>query len=373
MVICFDATAEAKRALDSLTQTGQFRDISEAISMALVNYEILQRSIPEDGRSIFSAPFQPQPEEPRRTESTKAVAQPSNSRGDIQSERATPTIPQLFGLKKAGGMGADLLSMPTKPRKGNTKLPPANWLFGQYNKFLPLKAACRGLLNLFTENPSGIPINEAASTISFAACGLGDYLLALDDRYRLRREDACAAAFPSSAIDDTGSRSRFGNQFVANMKQGQPSGFPVALRFATTDDRKQPLLILTKAGAEFAALPNPVLDGSIDAPARKLSEAEITFLLAHISGFVPEETSAYLAILDAVEAEANTPDNVDKYLRQRFKLPTEKEITKTFLTTQRTGAISRMVDLGLLAREKQGLRVTYMVTHPGKSFRSQIA
>jgi hypothetical protein len=63
---------------------------------------------------------------------------------------------------------------------------------------------------------------------------------------------------------------------------------------------------------------------------------------------------------------------VDKCLRQRFNLPTEQAITKTFLTTQRTGAISRLVDLGLVAREKEGLRVTYIVTQPAKDFRAQI-
>ena len=55
-----------------------------------------------------------------------------------------------------------------------------------------------------------------------------------------------------------------------------------------------------------------------------------------------------------------------------MRLPKEDDITKTFLSTQRTGAISRMVDLGLVAREKSGLRVTYLVTQPGQDFLSQI-
>ena len=127
-----------------------------------------------------------------------------------------------------------------------------------------------------------------------------------------------------------------------------------------------------QCGARVALLPSPILDSSREQAERKFSEAEIAFLLAHISNSVPEETSAYSAILDAVQSGANTPDTVDKYLRQRFKLPTEQAITKTFLTTQRTGAISRLADLSLIAREKQGLRVTYLVTKPGEEFRSQI-
>ena len=138
------------------------------------------------------------------------------------------------------------------------------------------------------------------------------------------------------------------------------------------DIAKEPRLSLTKAGADFAILENPVLDAHGTPPTIKLSQAEIDFLLNHIIRSVPEEASAYAAILDAIQSGANTPDTVDKYLRQRFELPTEQAITKTFLTTQRTGAISRLVDLGLIARDKQGLRVTYLVTQSGTAFRAQI-
>jgi hypothetical protein len=216
-------------------------------------------------------------------------------------------------------------------------------------------------------------VAEAANKISYAACGLGDYLKALDDRLQARREDAFAAAFPSSTIEGGGeSRLRFGNQFVANMRQDQLSGFPSALKIVAIDTAKEPRLSLTKAGADFALLQNPILDAPGTPATRKLSLEETEFLLAHIIRSVPEETSAYASILDAIQSGSNTPDAVDKCLRQRFDLPTEQAITKTFLTTQRTGAISRLVDLGLVAREKEGLRVTYIITQPGKDFRAQI-
>ena len=49
MVICFESTPEAKKALDTLLETRQFRDHSEAISMALVNYEIIQQAVSRTG------------------------------------------------------------------------------------------------------------------------------------------------------------------------------------------------------------------------------------------------------------------------------------------------------------------------------------
>ncbi|MGO9270483.1 MAG: hypothetical protein ACLQOO_09560 [Terriglobia bacterium] len=282
-------------------------------------------------------------------------------------------IPGVFALKAKTSDRINLLPMPAGSEPGAVNLPPGRWLFGQFNKFLPVKASSRALLNLLLENPAGIPMTEAANRISYAACGLGDYLKALDDRSQACREDALSAAFPSSTIEGGGGgRLRFGNQFVASMRQDQLSGFPAALKLVAIDTAKEPRLSLTKAGADFALLENPILDAPGTPAARRLTLEEIEFLLAHIIHSVPEETSAYAAILDGIQSGANTPDAVDKYLRLRFKLPTEQAITKTFLTTQRTGAISRLVDLGLLARKREGLRVTYLLTEVGRSFNGQL-
>ena len=107
-------------------------------------------------------------------------------------------------------------------------------------------------------------------------------------------------------------------------------------------------------------------------------KAEVSFLLAHIKNHVPEEAAAYFSIIDAVQAGANNPDEVDKFLCDRFNLritvktETENDITQTFLTTQRTGAISRMVDLGLITRQKEGLRVVYSTTDSARKFRNSV-
>lgn len=45
---------------------------------------------------------------------------------------------------------------------------------------------------------------------------------------------------------------------------------------------------------------------------------------------------------------------------------------KTFLTAQRTGAISRLADLGLVTRAKEGLRVTYHLAPSANNFRREI-
>ena len=380
MLICFHATTEAKGALDAILATGRFRDISEAVSMALVNYNVIHQTVPQAGQ-IFP-PDGPGPSACSIEAATAASSRPPSrpmTAHTTPSAVATSEIPDAFSLKTTTIDRITLLQAPPVPDAGATSLPPAQWLFGQFNKFLAPKATCRALLNLLLENPAGIPVAEASNKISYAACGLGDYLKALDDRLQSRREDAFSAAFPSSAIEGGGeSRLRFGNQFVANIRQERLAGFPAALKLVAIDTAKEPRLSLTKAGADFAILENPVLDARGTPPTRKLSQAEVKFLLSHIVKTVPEEASAYLAILTSIAANANTPEKIDKYLCDRFQLHVVErakkpnEITATFLTTQRTGAISRMVDLGLISREKTGLRVTSCTTTSGNEFTKTI-
>jgi hypothetical protein len=376
MVICFDATSEAKRALDALLETGQFRDISEVVSMALANYEVLQHSVSSGGQSVVS-------DGPGAgIENSRSPAQRAFSTRSSTPALNQLHIPELFFLNSTAAEGVKLANVPAAIEGAAISLPPSRWLFGQYNKFLPAKASCRALLNLLRERPGGVVLNEAVEAISQAAWELGDYLYSLDKRTGRPREDSFAAAFPSTASNGALSRIRFANQFVGDLRQpkqaeGQAketkfTGFPAALRLMVCTDGKSPALELTTAGAQFALLRNPILDSSQEQSDRKFSEAEIAFVLAHIKRFVPEETSAYSAILDAIQSGANTPDAVDKYLRHQFSLPTEQAITKTFLSTQRTGAISRLVDLGLVARKREGLHVTYLVTTAGNSFRGSV-
>jgi hypothetical protein len=375
MVICFNATHEAKLALDSLIDSGQFKDTSEAISMALINYEVIQRAVKEN-REVIRADTVP------ASESAHVPGQFGAGRADLLrfSERVSVSsfsnlprkIPAMFQLPERRPSEEDMLLV-TPAQAEYKSFSPKEWLFGQWNRFLPVKATTRALLNIMCEHHSGIPVSDAANKISYAACDLGDYLRMLDARFARRREDSVSAAFPSTTQSGAEGRLRYGNQFVGSIKQGKLIGLPAALRLIAHDSAKDPNLRLTKAGALFAVLSNPVLEHDSTGSANKFTTDEIHFLLEHIRTCVPEEVSAFVAIIDAINDGANTPDKMDASLRARFGLKDEASMTATFLSTQRTGAISRLADLGLIYREKAGLRVTYTVSHPGKCFRSQIS
>ncbi len=374
MLICFNAKPQAQKALDSIMSEQQFTDASDAISAALVSYEALCKAHSQGGMSGLDALI--------RGETVPAAEAYNASSLDVrppaarEAQKPRPRLPELFTIYTPT-VHADELP-PTPAADAHDELPPPQrWPFGQYNKLLPVKATCRALLNLQQDNPRGLPLTKAAAQIANEAWQLGDFLYTLDSRQLKGREEAFTAAFPVSVGNGAQSQVRFANQFVGYLKQGKLAGLPAELGLVVCDNDKDSRLSLTRAGHAFAVLDNPIFDLEKEKATRRLSPVEIQFLLDHIRHFVPHELSAYLAILHGLATGHNTPETLDQHLALRFNLQVvikaQKpiEITKTFLSTQRTGAISRMADLGLLAREKTGLKVAYLTTNAGTDFRNQ--
>src|SRR5207237_878481 len=95
----------------------------------------------------------------------------------------------------------------------------------------------------------------------------------------------------------------------------------------------------------------------------KFSADEIDWVVAHIAEHVPVEASAFRTLLAGLTEGCNTPDTLDRYAKEHAK---EKEdVTEAFVSTQRSGAISRMADLDLVRRQRDGTKVSYEVTKRG--------
>jgi hypothetical protein len=369
MVICFDASPESKRALDTLLETGDFRDLSEAVSMALVNYEVIvratQRSVPVGSSSV--------------------AMESSVAKAPSAKVSHAPDLPQLFHRPSSGYGDLSCVPTPTFSSSSAATLP-AKWLFGQYNRFLPVKASCRALANLLIRKSGLVMLADASREIADEAWVLGDYLDTLDHKSSRSREQVFAAGFPTTRRDGFRSKRRFAHQFVGDLTQPltPPSaprrfhGMPSELGFFTCSLEAKPRLQLTEAGRHFADLLNPQLDEACG-QSDKFTAEELKFLQQHIAAKVPAESDAYSFIAQAITKGFTTPDAIDGYLLSHFQLQLvdkaeePNQITKAFLTTQRTGVVSRMADLGLLSRTKNGLRVTYSLTPGGSSWLSKMS
>jgi hypothetical protein len=362
MVICVELSEQTKQQLDKLMEVAKYRDYSEAVSVAISNQLVLQRQVAKSGTVLLPEGSDLSTE----IRETRAVL-----RTRVGEENALHRVPTLFSRTAPQLRVGTAAPLPSDVFARGQAVPVDRWIFGQHNKFLPAKASCRALASLLSEPKNGnqgVVLSRAAADIAEQAVGLGDYLRFLDKRFELSRDDAYSTAFPHSETESGDkARLRYAGQFVASLgKQGRLTGFLVDLKLINHAGNDASRILLTQAGWDFALLPNDVLDSAVgDVLPAKLNEEEKTILLAHITQNVPTEDFAYKTILGAMSEGTDTPEKLDAVLKKHLSIRREKPFTDAFLTTQRSGAISRMIDLGLIDRVRSGIRVSYVITERG--------
>lgn len=385
MVICFECDTKTKALLDEFLVSDQYRDYSEVISTAIANLAVLRSRVPRSGSVVISSADVSTTKndesgsvrtgKPSGSDPSSGMPLPAATQKQPQFS-STSGIPAMFQFENIGRNPPHVGKIKTERWEKEGKIRLDRWIFGQYNKLLPAKVTCRALGHLLADKPHGVPLAKVATVISEEAAVLGDYLSIHDLKHGLRREEALHTGFPRTTLSAGGERVtnsgqlRYANHFVAGeIRRNEVSSLPIALKLIHCEGPEQ-LIQLTEPGARFALLRNPVLDGPQLQPTQKLSREEIDLLLDHISHHVPVELFAYKTLLAAILNGANTPDKLSESLQEmdiwwRDRKP---EDTVSFFSTQRSGAISRMVDLELTQRERQGTRVTYKVTPRGEDF-----
>jgi hypothetical protein len=360
MIICFECSQETKNLLDALIKDGIYRDYSEAISVALANQSLLQKQVSIKGAVVFET-----------TDIVDQLPKRGAKGGEVKnnSNKQSGSIPPIFQRDHLGSLNLNLAPLPNDNWSQGQVIPLDRWLFGQYNKILPAKANCRALAHMLTNEPSGVPLTVATAEISQQAAILGDFLRRLDQKNGILRDEALATAFPMTGVLAEKSRLRYANQFVAFVSnKGQVFSLMLDLKLINHTSDDVPRLLLTEAGWRFATLANPVLDSFQEEPTQKFTTEEIAFLLEHITDAVPTESFAYQAILVAIEGGADTPDSLDSALSKYVSEDKKESLSQSFLSTQRSGAVSRMTDLGLVARKRVGVCVWFVLTDKGREF-----
>lgn len=358
MVICFQCDDDTKKRLDHLVRTGQYRDYAEVIVSAIKNETLLQQKLTHEGGAVVF--------DVRVDTESLQVNEVAAAEKIVPSPRKQKGIPSVFSASSVPKSAPKIAPIPPDTWGMRQEVPLDKWIFGQYNRLFPGKANCRALTNLLTGSPEGVLIEEAGLQIAKQAWDLRDYLAQIDERYDLDRDNSLCIAFP----DNSGkSCLRYVNQFFCSMNsQGQLSGLLFDLKLVNRGEGPKSRLLLTEPGWCFARLNNPILDGVQTRPSGSLSDEEVDFLINHIVTSVPVENFAYRAILDAIQSGANTPETMDEALKKYLPRDSQRKLSKGFCASQRSGAVSRMADLRLLGRKREGLRVTYLVTERGKAF-----
>ena len=381
MIICFSCSPKTKKQLDHLLTAQQYEDYADAISSAIENLVAIQAELGHRGHVIISEDFTPTKQQAkvgfnRRRKQQLAVTQPRPLHRDEHG--ADPVhfakVSDFFSLDGYDGYPAECIaSLPSDVWVPGETVPIHRWTLGQYNRLLPVKTGCRGLARLLRDEPTGVTLPEGPSRLAVAATQLGDYLAYIDGLREHSRDEALATAFPTSGGSVAKSRTRFANQFVASVNsKGQLSGLSIDLKLINWASGSNKRLQLTEAGWRFALMKNPVLDQAVEDTIQRFSNEETEFLLDHIARHVPAEDFAYSVVLRAILDGTNTPEAIDDALKYYAPDDEDRKLSNSFLASQRSGAVSRMTDLGLVERQRTGVRVRYVATPAGQRYLDEI-
>lgn len=355
MIICFEASKQTKDEVDFLLNNGTYSDMNQVLNMAVANLALLQRRVGVEGAIVLESGGGP----------SEVPNLGSGSARDAASGRPRIVVPALLALPMYEDEPPPFAPMPMVDSPKNDEFTLESWLFGQFNRLLPVKIACRGLANLMIRQPSGVKIDVATSSVVDAASKLGSSLREFEVEYDLHRDHALSTAFPATGKKADKSRLRFSTQFVVGKnKDGDLTGFLADLGLINYSSDNRDQIALTEPGWNFAYVSNPVLESKQEEPTQKFTVEEQEILVSHIIESVPVEDFAFRTVLEGVRWGYSNPSDLDSKIAE-FAV---EGTSPAFISTQRSGVVCRMIDLGLIARVRNGIRVEYIITSDGSEY-----
>jgi len=114
----------------------------------------------------------------------------------------------------------------------------------------------------------------------------------------------------------------------------------------------------------FAKLDNPVIDRQDFE--KSFNEKEVDFYLDHISKNVKGESSAMKWLLQKLTNGLKEREEINKELEKEFGQIWKA--SEAVINTQRAGLMARMFELGLIEKEKDGVKVSYNISNQGRIF-----
>jgi hypothetical protein len=362
MLIQIRITTQLKDNLDRLVQSGNYPDLNTAAVVALENLVVAEA---EHSSSESIAAALPAPTSPAVTPAAPTMVSGLSGRKPLKVNQR----PACFSWTGATREMIDHVHPfpPDRYSRGDV-VPVERWLFGQQNRILPLKVNSRLLIAFIADFDGDTLLNVVADEVSKRAVPVGEVLAEIDESRGHKKDDLLSTAFP--APDSDKSRQRFADQFIGTENSaGELSGMLIDWKIATVERKKGKTYVFpTQACIDFANITNPLFDAD-DASVFKarFSDEEITWALQHMAEHVHVESFAFSTLLKGIKTGAAEPTSLDRHLRQTGAVE-HKKTSDEFVATQRAGAVSRMADLDLIRRIREGVRITYAITARGESW-----
>lgn len=216
-------------------------------------------------------------------------------------------------------------------------------------RLLPMKHALRLLWSMSSTMKKSLPDGEFRNALNQMLQLNGAILSSEDKKYGRGRGERLAAGF--SHLDDD-ARIRTVNWMI-----GSPGGSTKlsAMEIIGWSCKDSEGHRLTPHGVDLARLPNPIIDRDLgnEGP---FSPLERTLILGSIHHRLPLEWKVMRTIIDGMRGGAVGNERLDARMVRKFGAGTVFNWTQSILQLRRVAAVTRMSELGLVIRRRDGRR-----------------
>jgi len=237
------------------------------------------------------------------------------------------------------------------------------YLWGQFNRFLPIKMTLRALLAI--GHGEEVSLDNWQKKVRMNAATWREHLRAQDKKLRIKRGTQLASAFPT---EEDKSLNRFIDHFTAVIRGtiGPVDGMAAELGFIEVD-AKTKMVKLTKIGYEYVMLWNPVIDVE-DETVFPMSEEERTWIKNHLKTHLVKEYKFMVNIMKAIAAGQDTRLELLGETVKLYGPHSGRGWNEDLVSTYQGGALARATALGMIGRRWEYRRVHYMLTDSGLEF-----
>lgn len=333
MKYIIDIPNEKCKKISRLISEGKYDSISQFALTAVENQLLLEESFEERLDRVIATPSMREKE--------------MNNRGKVGHD-------ELLSLNFVSG-NIKTVSPPTPDRTPN------DVLWGQYNRIFPIKITMRVLANLLVEKEVA-DLGLLQSKAIHAAREIGIMLKKKDEEQGRKYGNMLSAALPTGK-SVLKAENRFMNHFVGYLtRAGRIEGAPGALKLLNIFDDPQGVhkVGITKEGLFFASLENPVIDRKQFSST--LGESERGFYLRHIKENLQREREAMFLVIRGIQEGASSPTELNSKISVF-----SRGWSQAMINTIRAGVVSRLIELGLIDRHRDGIRVNYVLTDYGET------
>lgn len=351
MIVAFRLDPNTYRKIKEFVDKGAYGSVENFVEIAVLNQILLE------SEGVASLESNKELRVASRGETEAKASQPKRQMGYQQSSQylACPKD-TLLPVLSPQILTEEIRSFP---------------IWGQINRFAPVKIVLRILANeVILHGKDRLDLKRFSANVAETATSTRAYIEKKDKKDRIRGEELYIAL----SKKDPRSQQRFINFYVGRLPSGRwTDGILTGLGLARIEEAEDGSVVigLTDEGCKFACLPSPLIDElllqekQIEKP---LSSDEVEFLLSHLRIHRPGEFEYLLSVLRSIKEGDVSPtalrQKVGIFLRDKYSKVT---ISDKFVNTMLVGAMGRMVEMRLVAIEKDAQKSKYSVTEVGET------